>query len=532
MFSMAGRFRTLCRLGERLQIFTTLRASGRNKRIARVAVGYSAAAWLLAQLADLVLDAFNTPDWVMQLIIAALVVGLPFAVLGAWIMGRDEPASGQGSSNTHLDDIGPGETQYARSDDVSIAYQVTGAGPVDIVMVNGWISNVEIAWEHPRARYFLQRLSSFVRLINFDKRGTGLSDRSGALPTFEHRMDDVRAVMDAAGSERAVLFGYSEGGPMSALFAATYPERTLGLVLYGTYMKRIRSDDYPWAPTREERLQAIEMVEQTWGKSLDVEYFAPSVVGDTEFVNWLTSYWRRSASPRSAAELLRMNTDIDVCHVLPTIRVPTLIMHRTGDRDAQVDEGRYIAEKIPNASFVELSGADHLIWAGEMDDILDPIEHFIKSLDGPYEFDTVLATLLVVRLEPGAQINADIESYIASQLDRFRGERSEADQYGTLASFDGTGRAIRCALTVRDYSREHDLPCRIGVHVGECRREGTSVSDAPVRISHAVANRATVGEIMVTSTVKDLVSGFEFDAGQVTDLGGDEGEWTLYAVRG
>lgn len=478
------------------------------------------------------MDAFNSPDWVMQLIIAALVIGLPLAVLIAYFSGRDDLRPGQASSGRDFDDVGPGETRYARSDGVSIAYQVTGSGPVDIVMVNGWISNVELAWDHPWSRYFLQRLSSCGRLINFDKRGTGLSDRSGPLPTFEQRMDDVRAVMDAAGSERAVLFGYSEGGPMSALFAATYPDRTLGLVLYGTYMKRVRSDDYPWAPTREERLKTIERAEQAWGKGLDVEHFAPSVVGDTDFVTWLTSYWRRSASPRSAAELLRMNTDIDVCHVLPTIRVPTLVMHRTGDKDAHVDEGRYIAENIPNASFVELSGADHLIWAGEMEDILGPIDQFIKSLDGPYEVDTVLATLLVIGLKLDEQFSADIESFVSSQLDRFRGERSETDKRGVLASFDGTGRAIRCALTVREYCKERDLPCQIGLHVGECHRKGNSVSGAPVGLSHAVANKAIPGEIMVTSTVKDLVSGFEFDEGQVTDLGNDEGEWILYAVRG
>lgn len=515
-----------------MQIFTKILASGRNKRVARVAIGYSAAAWLLAQLADLVLDAFNSPDWLMQLIIAALVAGLPLAVLATWIMGRNSLASGQAFSDGPLNDIGPGETRYARSDGVSIAYQVTGSGPVDIVMVNGWISNVELAWENARSRYFLRRLSSCARLINFDKRGTGLSDRSGPLPTFEQRMDDVRAVMDAAGSERAVLFGYSEGGPMSALFAATYPDRTLGLVLYGTYMKRVRSVDYPWAPTLEERLQTIERVEQVWGKNLDVEHFAPSVVGDTEFVTWLTSYWRRSASPRSAAELLRMNTDIDVCHILPTIRVPTLVMHRTGDKDTHVDEGRYISEQIPNASFIELSGADHLIWAGEMEDILGPIEQFIKSLDGPYEFDTVLATLLVVRLESEAQTGSDIESFISSQLDRFRGERSETDKRGVLASFDGTGRAIRCALALREYCREHDLLCQIGLHVGECLRKGNSVSGAPVSVSHAVANRATAGEIKVTSTVKDLVSGFEFDEEQVTELGNIDGAWTLHTVRG
>ena len=331
---------------------------------------------MLAQLADLVLDAFNSPDWIMQAILTLLVFGLPLAMLSAWVTGNAAAEIARDMSDRRLDDINPGETQYARNDGASIAFQVIGSGPVDIVMVNGWISNVELAWDHPRPRHFMQRLASRARLINFDKRGTGLSDRGGDLPTFEQRMDDVRAVMDAAGSERAVLFGYSEGGPMCALFAATYPERALGLILFGTYMKRVRSDDYPWAPTREQRLESIAMAEETWGKAIDVDHYAPSMVGDTEFVNWLTSYWRRSASPRDAAELLRMNTDIDIGHVLPSIRVPTLVMHRTDDKDIKLDEGRYIAGRIPNASFIELPGNDHLIWAGEMEDILRPIVDF------------------------------------------------------------------------------------------------------------------------------------------------------------
>lgn len=489
---------------------------------------------MFAQLADLVLDAFKLPDWMMQAILTLLVVGLPLAMVGAWVMGRADPGSAHDASDRQLDDIGPGKTQYVRSEGTSIAFQVTGSGPVDIVMVNGWISNVELVWEHPAPRHFMQRLASHARLINFDKRGTGLSDRGGDLPTFEQRMDDVRAVMDAAGSERAVLFGYSEGGPMSALFAATYPERTLGLVLYGTYMKRVRSDDYPWAPTREQRLEAIEMAEKEWGTTIDVEYFAPSMVGDTEFVNWLTSYWRRSASPRDAAELLRMNTDIDVCHVLPSIRVPTLVMHRTGDKDAQLAEGRYIAERIPNASFMELPGSDHLIWAGEMEDILRPIEKFIADIDNPFELDTVLATLMAVKHQLSADDKDAFRTFITTVVDRFRGQLSTADGQSMLVGFDGTGRAIRCALAILDYCRSQDLPCRIGIHVGECRRSDNSLSGFPVSVSRAVADNAAVGELMATQMVRDLVTGFEFDHGHVTDLdgiGGVDGEWTLFIIR-
>lgn len=515
-----------------MQIFGNTNATVRTKRLARVVIGYGAGAWVLAQLADLVLDAFNSPDWVMQSLLAVLVIGLPMAMIAAWATGRADAESDLDLSSQRLDDIGPGETEYARSDGVSIAYQVTGSGPVDIVLVHGWISNVELAWEHPRPRRFMQRLASRARVINFDKRGTGLSDRTGNLPTFEQRMDDVRAVMDAAGSDRAILFGWSEGGPMSALFAATYPERTLGLVLYGTYMKRVRSDDYPWAPTREQRLETIEAVEKTWGKSIDVEHYAPSMVGDAEFSDWLTAYWRRSASPRDAAELLRMNTDIDVSDVLTAIRVPTLVMHRTGDKDIQLAEGRYIAAQIPNASFMELTGNDHLIWAGEMEDILRPIENFIADIGNPHELDTVLATVLTVNHESDAADKSAFQKVIASEVERFRGRLSQTDNRSILAGFDGTGRAIHCALAIVECCRAHDLLCKIGLHVGECQRSGDSLSGVPISVSRAVARKTAAGEIMVTRMIRDLVTGFEFDDGQVTELDDIDGEWTLFAVRG
>ncbi len=518
-------------MGRELKIFGNLFDSTRRKRLAQVAIAYVAGAWVLAQLADLVLDAFNYPDWIMQVILGVLVIGLPLAMVGAWVLGRGDAETAEDASNRQLDGIRPGETQYVRSDGASIAFQVTGSGPVDIVLVNGWVSNVELVWEHPIPRHFMQRLASNARVINFDKRGTGLSDRGGDLPTFEQRMDDVRAVMDAAGSERAVLFGWSEGGPMSALFAATYPERTLGLVLYGTYMKRVRSDDYPWAPTREERLESIEVTEKTWGEVADVGYYAPSIVGDTEFAKWIASYWRRSASPRDAAELLRMNTDIDACHVLPSIRVPTLVLHRTGDKDAQVAEGRYIAARIPNASFMELPGSDHLPWAGEVEDILRPIDEFIANIDNPFELDTVLATVIAVNHQVSPDDKDAYRTFIATVVERFRGQPGAADGESTVIGFDGTGRAIRCARAILDYCGSRDLPCQIGIHVGECRRSNGSLSGFPVSVSCAVADNTAVGEIVVTQMVRDLVTGFTFDDARVTDLDGVDGEWTVSILR-
>lgn len=514
-----------------MQLFGNLWATARNKRVARVALGYAAGAWLLAQIADLVLEAFDSPDWAMRLVLVVLIIGLPFAMAVAWLTGRKDPTNDQQLSGQCLDDISPGDTRYARSDGTSIAYQIIGSGPVDIVLVHGWLSNVELAWGHPTLRYFLQRLASRGRLIHFDKRGTGLSDRGVDLPTFEQRMDDVRAVMDAAASERAVLFGYSEGGPMCALFAATYPERTLGLILYGTYAKRVRSEDYPWAPTLEQRLADIQAVEDTWGEPIDVEHYAPSMVGDAEYAKWQTSYWRGSASPRDAAELLRMNTNIDVCHALPAIRVPTLLLHRTGDRDARLDEGRYLAERIPNASFIELPGSDHLPWIGEVEDIFRSLEDFIDTLDSPREFDSVLATLMAVVIQAAEGDAAEIRSFISSAVLRFRGQPGLCGTSSMHASFDGSGRAIRCALAIRDHCRSQDVLCRIGVHIGECERRGSQLLGPPVAVSHAVALAAAPAEVTVTHMVSELTTGFAFDNNDVVRLDGIEGEWNLFTVH-
>ncbi|HEX5789287.1 MAG TPA: alpha/beta fold hydrolase [Woeseiaceae bacterium] len=409
----------------------------------------------------------------------------------------------------------PPVTRYARSGDLSIAYQVIGTGPVDIVLVNGWISNVELAWEHPRPRRFLERLASFARLINFDKRGTGLSDRSAGLPTFEQRMDDVRAVMDAAGSERAVLMGYSEGGPMCVLFAATYPERTAGLVLYGTYMKRVRSMDYPWAPTRDERLAAIEAVDKNWDQGLDVEHYAPSMAGDAAFANWLMAYWRRSASPKTAGEILRMNTDIDMCHVLPSVRVPTLVMHRVHDRDSKAAEGRYIASRIPGAEFLELPGADHLVWAGDMEDILVPVEAFVARVGTAAPAESVLMTLLAVTpADPGAP-DAGLDREFGACLDACQGRPVLAEQ-GLLGAFDGTGRALRAAFAMRDWAVRSGRGLHIALHVGECVHTGTGVSGAPVAAVQAIAGAAPDNAVLVSRIVRDLVTGYSFDdAGSV-----------------
>jgi len=353
--------------------------------------------------------------------------------------------------------MGAPETRYTRSGDVNIAYQVIGEGPLDLVYVMGWVTNLEAFWQEPSVARFFQRLAAFSRLILFDKRGTGLSDRVpiSELPTLEQRMDDVRAVMDAAGSDRAALFGVSEGGPMCALFAATYPRRTSALVLYGSYAKRLRDPDYPWAPTAEERQRWYDLIERGWGGVVDIDTMAPNA--DRPFREWWARYLRMSASPGAALALGRMNAEIDIREVLPSIRVPTLILHRTGDRDMDVGGARYMTSRIAGAKYVELPGDDHLPFVGDQDAILDEIEEFLTGARHHAELDRILATMLftdVVGSTERAAALGDkrwrdlLESYnqvIREELERFRGREVDTAGDGFFATFDGPARAIRCA---------------------------------------------------------------------------------------
>src|SRR5215470_1941736 len=288
------------------------------------------------------------------------------------------------------------QTRFTRSGNVHIAYQVVGEGPFDLVFVPGWVSHVELIWDEPTRASFFERLASFSRLILFDKRGTGLSDRvpDAQLPTHEERMDDLRAVMDAAGSHRAAIFGFSEGGSLAILFAATYPQRTTALITFGSFAKRIHAPDYPWAPTPEQRERDYEVVARDWGGAMDLDSLVPSKVDDEPFKRRLATYLRRAASPGAAVALLRMNTQVDVRAVLPAIRVPTLVMHRTGDLDSNIEEGRYIARHIPGARFVELAGSDHLPWVADQDSVLDEVQEFLTGVRPVAEIDRVLATVL------------------------------------------------------------------------------------------------------------------------------------------
>jgi class 3 adenylate cyclase len=434
------------------------------------------------------------------------------------------------------------ETRYAKSGDVNIAYQVVGDGPLDLVLVPGFVSHLELDWEEPGYSHFLTRLASFSRLIRFDKRGTGLSDRPGGLPDLETRMDDVRAVMDAAGSQRAALLGYSEGGPMSVLFAATYPERTSALVLYGSYAKRRDPDeDYPWAPTRKARAETAAEIERTWGTEADLGTMAPNA--DATLRRWWAVRARAAASPGAARDLILMNSAIDVRAVLPTVQVPTLVLHRAADRDSRSEEGRYIAAHIPGARFVELKGDDHLP-AIRPDEIVDEVEEFLTGVPRGADPERVLATVLFTDIVGSTDRATELGdrrwrelldahgNAVRRELERFRGREVDSAGDGVFALFDGPARAIRCAAAIQEGLRALGLEVRAGLHTGEVELAGDAVRGIAVHTGARVASLAGPGEVLVSSTVRDLVagSGLEFQDRGEHELKGIAEPKRLFAV--
>jgi class 3 adenylate cyclase len=435
------------------------------------------------------------------------------------------------------------DTRYAQSAGVNIAYQVVGDGPVDVVYVPGWVSHVELAWELPELAAGFERLASFSRLILFDKRGTGMSDPVPAdqLPTLEQRMDDVRVVMDAVHCEKAAIFGASEGGNMSMVFAATYPERTIALCTFGSTAKRIWSPDYPWAPTREKRLEAFAETERYWTTGLGWIDMAPSL--DPAGLAELARYYRRCASPGAAVALLKMNTDVDVRDVLPTIRVPSVVMHRTADRDANVEEGRFIAAHIPGARFVEFPGADHSWWTQGRDAILDEIEELVTGARPVPQPNRVLATVLVTDIVGSTERAralgdrgwADLllrhRAAVRRELERFRGREIDTAGDGFLVAFDGPARAIRCAVAIRRAMHSLGVELRTGIHTGECELLGEKIAGIAVHTSARISALAAPNEVLVSATVRDLVSG----SGIVFEDRGEHqlkgvGERRIYAV--
>ncbi len=433
----------------------------------------------------------------------------------------------------------PPETRYARSGDVFIAYQVLGHGPLDLVFIPGFVSHVEHWWEAPPITRFMQRLASFSRLILFDKRETGLSDRVAGIATLEERMDDVRAVMDTVGSEQAAVFGISEGGPMSILFAATYPERTSALVVYGSF-----PEFSYWIPTPEALEQLLTKIEQGWGTCVTLPMFAPSFVEDAQFRHWWARFERSGASPGAVKALMRMNSEINISHVLPAIRVPTLILHRAEDTAVAVEGSRFMAERIPGAKYVELSGRDHVPMLGDADAILDEIEEFLTGTRLGAETDRALLTVLFTDIVGSTERAAELgdrrwrdlldshRAVMRHELARYRGREVATTGDGFLATFDGPARAIRCAIGAREAVRQLGLEIRAGLHTGECELLGEDVGGIAVHIGARVAASAMPGEVLVSSTVKDLVagSGLQFEDRGTHTLKGIPDEWRLFAV--
>jgi pimeloyl-ACP methyl ester carboxylesterase len=439
------------------------------------------------------------------------------------------------------------EIRYARSGDVNIAYQVVGAGPRDLVVVWGWASNIEVMWEEPSIARFLTRLSSFARLILFDKRGTGLSDRvpDSDLPILEVRMDDVRAVMDQVGSERAALLGISEAGSMCALFAATYPERTSALIMAGSYARRTQAPGYPWGPSEAAIQGLIEEFQRDWGGPVGIETRAPSMAQDERFRQWWCRFLRMGATRSGIVALTRMNAKIDIRHVLPAIRVPTLLLHATNDRAVDIGGCRYMAEQIPGAKLVELPGPDHAPFLSDADLVLDEIEEFLTGIRHGAEADRVLATVLFTDIVGATDRAARLgdrrwhdlldshNAVVRRELARFRGREVKTAGDGFLATFDGPARAVRCACAILDGVHAIGLDVRTGLHTGECEVMGDDIGGIAVHIGARVAALAGSGEALVSSTVKDLVagSGLSFSDRGSTGLKGVPGEWHLFAVE-
>jgi class 3 adenylate cyclase len=447
--------------------------------------------------------------------------------------------------------VEPPETRYTTSGEVNIAYQVVGEGPLDLVFIPSLTHHLELVWENPPQARFFERLASMGRLLLFDKRGTGMSDRFVGAPTLETRMDDIRAVMDASGSERAALIGLGDGGPLAALFAATYPERTIALVLMHAAPRWVRSPEFPWLPTRAERERSIEEAVRTWADRAAAEArVASGSPNATEAERQgFARIMRLSVSPGAAAAYLRVNLDVDIQDVLPLIRVPTLVLQRTEIANIDVREGRYVAEQIPGARLVELPGEDFAPQVGDTERVLEVLGEFLAEVAAGGEWqaepDRVLATVLFTDMVGSTTRAAELgdsawrellhrhHDVIRVELGRFRGREVDTAGDGFFATFDGPARAIRCAFAIRDRLRDLDLEVRAGLHTGECERDGERVTGIAVHIGARVAAMAGPGEVLVSSTVKDLVagSGIEFDDRGKHELKGIPAEWQLFSVR-
>ncbi len=435
------------------------------------------------------------------------------------------------------------QTRYAQSGRHHIAYQVVGDGPIDLLYVPTWISQVELLWEEPHLNRFFSRLASFTRLILFDRRGSGLSDPMVGVPTLEEQMDDVNAVLDAAESPSAAVVAMLEGGPMAMLFAASFPERVRALMLYTTFARSTRSDDVPWAQTKEERDAVIEEMMGEWGRASRLRLFSPQAAERSDINEWYAKLERHSASPGTARAIMALIAEMDVRAVLPSIRVPTLVINREGDPMFDPRHSTYLAERIPGARHVVLPPGDTLpIVDGSL--LLDEIEEFLTGSKAAKESDRVLATVLftdIVDSTGHASALGDkrwgelLERHDAitrGELARFRGREVKHTGDGVFATFDGPARAIRCAEAISDAIARLGLQIRAGLHTGEVELRGEDVAGVAVHIGARVAAEARGGEVLVSSTVKDLVagSGIAFAERGATELKGVPGEWRIFAV--
>ncbi len=429
-------------------------------------------------------------------------------------------------------------TRYAKSGDVHVAYQLFGDGPKNLVFVPGFISHIENYWDEPRCARWLDRLATFARVVIFDKRGTGLSDRAGNLPSMDQRMDDVRAVMDAAGMEEAIVLGISEGGSLASLFAAHHPERCQGLILYGAFAKFTS-----WFPTDEALEGLFQYIDKAWGSGESLPMFAPSMVGDAAFQNWWGKFERLGANPGAAAEIMRMNSEIDISDVLPTIQVPTLVLHRTEDISVDVAGGRMLADLIPNARILEYTGSDHIIFVGDnTDEIASDIESFVTGSVSTPRLDRVLATVLFTDIvgstakaeAMGDQAWNDLiavhDKTVRQEFARFRGREVKSLGDGFLATFDGPARAIHCAQAVCHRVAQIGLDVRIGVHTGEVEVTGDDVRGIAVNIASRISDLGNEADVLVSRTVKDLVagSGIRFSSFGTHKLKGVPDEWAVF----
>jgi len=400
-------------------------------------------------------------------------------------------------------------TRYTKSGRINIAYQVFGTGSIDLVYIPGWVSNIDWMWSCPELVSFLQEIGKICRVVLFDKRGTGLSDRVVELSTLEERMDDIRAVMDAIDSEKAVLFGHSEGGCVSALFAATYPNRVISLITFGIFAKRRYAPEYPWAPTDEERQEVYDMIENGWGSGrMNLESLAPSKANDDVFMSWLANYFRSGASPSAAMVLTKMNTEVDIINILSSIKVPTLIMQRKQDIDVKIEEGRFIAERIKDSKFVELDGSDHLFWVGDTAVVLNEMKAFITNVQPAKIYGERLYTLLAASVIQSSEVGPNPQEIIRNLVIQYRGQIVQYNQEAFTAIFDGPSKAVHCGIDLISTMSRLNTHLSIGVHIKESLTNETHfINDKTKLLIESILKPAGVNQILITQPVKFLLSG-------------------------